>query len=436
MAKKFTPVMQSAMTHYAQLSDDLNKAESPYLTALRQSAKAQFLEQGFPTRRDEDWGYTKLTDFVQTHFRLQGISHLTQADILPFLPSFGATRIVLVDGWFSESLSDDLSALPKGVTIESFEDLQQVPESAVQLQAHQQDVAQEPFAVMNTMLLNDGVVIQIDKHAVLEMPLFVLHVQTQPNHLSNLRNRITVGEYADVTLVEAYVSLSDDLCALTNVVSEIDIASHARVKQVVLQQQNKQSYYFNNQFVYQAEHSGFNTLYAGLGCVTSRHQNHVYMNGEHIETIQNSACYATGAQTVDSRSYTEHNQEHGFSQQLHKYVLDGEAVGVFNGMIKVARAAQKTDGQMDNKNLLLSDSAQMDTKPQLEIYADDVKCSHGSATGQINKEQIFYLQARGIPRPQAVRMITEAFLLEPVEVVSHGAIREWVAQILSQTLRG
>lgn len=436
MAKKFTPVMQSAMTHYAQLSDDLNKAESPYLSALRQTAKALFLEHGFPTRRDEDWHYTKLTDFMQTQFRLQGISHLTQADIMPFLPAFAATRIVLVDGWFSESLSDDLSELPKGVTIESFEDLQQVPQVAEQLQLHESDMETEPFALFNTMLLNDGVVIQVENHAVLEMPLFILHVQTQQSHLSNMRNRIRIGEYADVTLVEAYVSLTDELCALTNVVSEIEIASHARVKQVVLQQQSKLGYYFNNQFVYQADHSGFTTLYAGLGGVTSRHQNHVYMNGEHIETIQNSACYATGAQTVDSRSYTEHNQEYGFSQQLHKYVLDHEAVGVFNGMIKVAQAAQKTDGQMDNKNLILSDSARMDTKPQLEIYADDVKCSHGSATGQINQEQIFYLQARGIPRAQAVRMITEAFLLEPVEVVSNGAIREWMSQILSQTLRG
>ena len=437
MAKKFSPAIQSAMQHYAQLTDDLNKAcDNPKMVELRQQAQQQFLQVGFPTRRDENWGYTNLTGFMQTHFKLEGLSQVTLSDIAGFLPSYAAIRIVMLDGWFSEDLSDDLSALPSGLSLESTADLLDVSEYVDSLSNQQGAISSEPFALLNTALINDGFSLQVAKNAAIETPVFVLHVQTQNQHISNLRNRIVVEENAEVTLVQSFVSLNSDasFSALSNVVSEIDIAKHARFKQVIMQKQASQCFYFNNQFIKQAEYSVLNTFYTGVGSLTSRHQNYVEMNGDHIETSQNSACYATDNETVDSRTYTGHNQLHGLSQQLHKYVLDGKAVGVFNGMIKVARDAQKTDGQMDNKNLLLSKTAKMDCKPQLEIYADDVKCSHGSATGQIAADQIFYLQARGIKKPQAIQMITEAFLLEPVETINNAEIRDWVAATLSSKL--
>lgn len=440
LVKKFSPVIQEAMAHYAQLSKDLSShCDNPAVVALREQARARFLEQGFPTRRDEDWGYTKLNAFVQNRYQLQGISQLTQADIQAYLPTYPALRIIMVDGYFSENLSDDLSGLPKGVHVEAVTDVLSTPSLTDKLTGFEGQIESEPFGVVNSMLLNDGYFIQIGANITLELPLFVLHVQTQNNHVSNLRNRVVVESNAEITLVESYVSLpraQTEFSGWTNVVTEIDVGESARVKQVILQDQAAQSYYFNNQFIEQASRSVFDTLYAGIGSLTARHQNHLLMNGEQIESNQSSACYANGKQQMDSRTYTEHNQVGGMSRQLHKFVLDGQSVGVFNGMIKVAQAAQKTDGQMDNKNLLLSAQAQMDSKPQLEIYADDVKCSHGSATGQISQDQIFYLQARGIPKVQAVRMITEAFLLEPLENVSHPAIRAWLSRALSNTLNG
>ena len=437
MAKKFSPAIQSAMQHYAQLSEDLNKVcDNPKLVELRQQALKQFMQTGFPTRRDENWGYTNLTGFMQTHFKLEGLSQVAMSDIAAFLPTYPATRIVMVDGWFSEDLSDDLAGLSNGLSLETASDLFEIQDYVESMLRQQDAMTSEPFALLNTLLMNDGFNLQVSKNTAIEMPIFVLHVQTQNQHISNLRNRVVVEENAEITLVQSFVSLSDasEFVSMTNVVTEIDIAENARFKQVIMQQQNEQSYYFNNQFIKQHSNSTFNTFYTGVGSLTSRHQNYVEMSGDHIETSQNSACYATDNQTVDSRTYTGHNQLHGNSQQLHKYVLDGEAVGVFNGMIKVARGAQKTDGQMDNKNLLLSKTAKMDCKPQLEIYADDVKCSHGSATGQIAADQIFYLQARGIKRPQAIQMITEAFLLEPVETINHPDIRDWITGILSSKL--
>lgn len=440
LVKKFSPVVKSAMEHYAQLADDINKVtENSGLVALRETAKQQFLQQGFPSRRDEDWGYTKLNDFIQKPFRLEAGTHVTHKDIEAYLPDYPAVRIVMVDGWFSESLSDDLSDLPKGLSIESICDVLEAPDLLGKLTHQQKQIEDEPFGVLNTMLLNDGYYLQVSRNVSVEMPIFVLHVQAQNQQVSNLRNRVVLEENAELSLVESFVSLNAALTqfsGFTNVVTEIQVGQAARFKQVLLQSLAPHSYYFNNQFIEQSENSVLNTLYAGIGAQTSRHQNHLKMNGENIESSQNSACYAMGTQIMDSRTYTEHNELNGVSRQLHKYVLSGQAVGVFDGMIKVAQAAQKTDGQMDNKNLLLSDSAQMDTKPKLEIYADDVKCSHGSATGQINQDQIFYLQARGIRKPQAIRMITEAFLLEPLETVSQPAIRDWLAGALSQKLNG
>ena len=439
LAKTFSPLIQSAMQHYAQLSDTLNNASvNSQVVKLRQRALEQFMQTGFPTRRHENWGYTNLTGFMQTHFKFEKPSTLSMQDIAPFLPQYPVTRIVMIDGQFCQALSENRPGLVKGVSFEATHALFDRSE----LVAREFDTgpnqarASEPFALLNTVLANDGFNIRVAKNTLVEIPIFVLHVQTQNQHMSNMRNCVVLEENAEMTLIQSFVSLNTDheLCAMTNIVSDIDIAASARFKQIILQTQNAQSYYFSNQFIKQARHSTFNTFYTGVGSLTSRHQNYVEMNGDHIETSQNSACYATNKQTVDSRTYTGHNKLHGVSQQLHKYVLDGQAVGVFDGMIKVARGAQKTDGQMDNKNLLLSKSSQMDSKPQLEIYADDVKCSHGSATGQIAEDQIFYLQARGIKRTDAIKMITEAFLLEPVETINHPEARGWITGILSSKL--
>lgn len=438
MIRKISPVARKAVDHYITQSEKLNEtlADSVVIEGRRR-AQALFSEQAFPTQRDEDWQYTRLIDFLQNHFELSGQTSLNHQDVHCFLPSYPVTKIVFIDGWLNEELSDDLSALPKGVSLESTRDVFEVPGATDRLYEHENLINQEPFGVFNNLFLADGFYLQVSKNITLELPVFVLYLQTQDGKMSTVRNHVVLEENSEMTLVERYVTVSASqtpLTAFTNVVSEIEIAPSARMNQVIVQQQNDSGYYFNNQFVFQADQSRFNSFYAAMGSHTSRHQNHVWMDGERIESRQNSACLATGKQTVDSRTNTQHNQVWGTSQQLHKYVLDDAAVGVFNGMIRVDQQAQKTDGQMDNKNLLLSAAAKMDSKPQLEIYADDVKCSHGSATGQINEDQIFYLQARGIPRPQAIEMITQAFLMEPAEHISNPEIRQWSMSLLSEKL--
>lgn len=431
--KKISPVTQQALDHYAAQVHELNNgSDNPQLHQARNNALEILRQQAFPTQRDEDWQYTRLTGFLQSHFAAKPAGHVTAEQINAFLPDFPVTKVVFVDGWFNESLSDDLSGLPDHVIFETFSDVSDSSGNINKLFASENEVCKEPFGVLNSCLAADGFYMQLAANKHLDMPLYVLYVQTNDEQLSSVRNRIEVGENAEFTLVERYVSLqSDESESFTNVVTQIDVAKHARVRQIIMQELGDNDFYFNNQYIFQQENSSFDTFFGSVSCQVARHQNHLWMDGEHIENNQNSACLAKQKQTVDSRSHTLHNDVWGVSQQLHKFVLTDNAIGVFNGMIRVDQKAQKTDGQMDNKNLLLSNQAKMDTKPQLEIYADDVKCSHGSATGQIDENQIFYLQARGIKRADAIKMITHAFLLEPAELIGNNAIRNWVLNRLS-----
>ncbi|VAW48281.1 Iron-sulfur cluster assembly protein SufD [hydrothermal vent metagenome] len=440
-ARKVSPMAQAAIEHYVDLSKRLNQTEAcSEVVNARQCAQAILLERAFPTQRDEAWQYTKLVNFVQKRFEVAIDDTVSSVDLdalqkflPPLLPTFKIIKLVFVDGQFSAALSSDLLNLPKGLTIRLTQSLLNDAKAVAPFLSAEDVLSANAFVGLNQALLHDGFEACVAKNSSIDAPLFVVNIQSQSNQLSTLTNQVHVAENAELTLIQQFVSL-DGIEACTNAVTNVEVAKSARVRQVILQQQAEASFYFHHQFVSQADNSDFNTFYAGMGSVLSRHQNVLLMNGEHIESSQNSACLAHQKQVVDSRTDTEHNQVWGASRQLHKYVLADSAVGVFNGMIKVAREAQKTDGQMDNKNLLLSGLAKMNSKPQLEIYADDVKCSHGCATGQINHDQIFYLQARGIPKNQAIEMVTKAFLMEPVETINCLEVRQWVGRLLSNAL--
>ena len=434
---KVSPVARKAMDFYlSQVKTLIDSAEQPSMANFRQCVAERFAQQGFPTRRDEDWKYTPLTSFLQTHYQIQGVANITEAQVKACLPGFDVMHLVFVDGYFSERFSDDMAELPSGLTIEPVKDALDFEAGYQALMAHEEGIEKEPFGCLNSMLFDDGVVIQLEPHCVVERPILCTFIQTQNEHANTVRNRISLAHGAQLTLLQQHVSASADLNAFDNVVTEIEIAETAQLNQMVLQDLATQGMYSGLQFVEQAKNSVFRSHYVGLGAAISRHQNYVMMRDEHIESEQSSACLATGKQIMDTRTHTEHQAWWGTSRQLHKLVMDDQAVGVFNGMIKVHKNAQKTDGQMDNKNLLLSNHAQIDSKPQLEIYADDVKCSHGSASGQISDEQIFYLRARGIKEADARRLVTQAFLLEPLETIVSEPARHWLADKLMRKLNG
>ncbi len=418
-------VAQNAINFYVAESQKLNDdCGDESVKSARIKAQDYFVKQGLPTRRDEDWQYTPLTKFLKYTFAIKKSKSISFSQIKSFLPDFTVTRLVFVDGAFNKDLSDDLLNLSKGIVIEAGKAVSICPKT----------LEKELFAVLNSMLVKDGFNIKVAKNTEVATPVFILQVQTQEHHATVLQNQVFLAENSSLNLMEYSVSLESDLVGFTNFVTEFDLAKSARMKQFIVQDENKVSYHFSNQFISQAEKTLFETLYINLGSQLARHQNAVVLTGEHCETSQNSICHGIGNQIIDSRTEIDHAVPNGQSNQLHKFVLRDKSRGIFNGMIKVARDAQKTDGQMDNKNILLSTEARMDVKPQLEIYADDVKCSHGSASGQIDENQVFYLRARGIRRVDAIRLITEAFLLEPLEAITNSDIRNWATYLLKRDL--
>lgn len=428
--RKMSPVAQEAIAHYLKLADGVNPLISKE-GALYQRAKAIFENWGFPTQKDEDWKYTRLTEFVGERFELP-VAKLTLSinDIEPFLPDFEVYSLVFVDGIFASSLSDEL---PEGVTFQPAQQLGSVLEE--KMIAGCEDLLAEPFALLNLLLAENGYVLEVSANIQVDLPLFILHIQTQPNTLAATHNIVRLAQGADVAFIEQSVSLSDGTQSGLNLnVTEWDVADNARAQQVLIQKSAETVYYFDVQYVKQSDYSRFHSYYVASGAKLSRHQNHLLMAGDGIESEQNSTCIALGHQLMDSRTDSTHAKTHGISKQLHKFILTDQAQGVFDGMIYVDRGAVKTDGEMDNRNLILSETARMNAKPKLEIYTDDVKCSHGSATGQMDKDQVFYLQARGIRQAQAVQLITQAFAMETLEEVAHPQLKQWATQAIQQQL--
>lgn len=425
--KKMSPQASQWLDGLLLQSDALNQQPHDVaLKAKRISAQAHLLQCGLPSRRDETWQYTPLMPMWQQPFSVPVAgADLQLADIQAYLPNFEVLPIVLVDGVYQPHLS---ATLPKGMTLA----WQWGDDWRPELLAGN---AANAFEWVNESLLQQCLMLSLDKQAWCEMPLFLLHIQAQNQVVSNVRCHIKLAEAAQLTVLERHVSVADNAVHWLNSLTTFELAKSAQCQQVVLQELNPHSFYFNNQYIEQAEAASFNSLYIGLGAQLSRHQNQLTLQGINAEAQQNSIVLGRGQQVLDSRSETRHLAAQCVSQQSHKFVLTEQAKGVFEGMIYVDQVAQKTDGQMENRNLLLSPLAQMATKPQLEIYADNVKCAHGCATGKIDDDQVFYLQARGIEKADAQRLIAQAFLLAPLEALSNQRLQLWLAEQVGQQLK-
>ena len=403
--------------HYASLLV-AGQDDSAETTGLRQQAKQSLLEKGLPTKKDEQWQYTSLESWKNTLFsKIEGGKN---ADLDTFLPEFASFKIIFVDGVFSQELSDNLADLPKGCQLSINSNKLMLPTSL------------DTFPALFAMTSEQTITINVDAKAILDLPLHIVQVASQQS-MEAIGVKVNVAEAAQAKIIQQLVSLTDS-AKFNNGYAEINLEKNALCEQFVVQALNKNSFYFNNQIINQAEKSIFKSHYINIGSAVARHHNILSFNGEYCEAYQSSVALGDEQQVVDSRTVTNHNVPNCQSYQLHKFVLDDQARGVFNGMIFVEKDAQKTDGNMDNRNLLLSNNAKMDTKPQLEIYADDVLCSHGCTSGQIDHKQLFYCQSRGISKADAMALITRAFVLEPLDSINNPEIKDWLAALIKKKL--
>ncbi|MSQ97030.1 MAG: Fe-S cluster assembly protein SufD [Gemmataceae bacterium] len=383
---------------------------APKYRALRQSGRERLGSLAWPTTRCEDWRFTSVAPIVETTFALP-----VKCDDLKLPAATNTLRLVFVNGRFAKALSAPIAA---GLQVGSLADAGANVALLAQIAADKDNA----FTAMNTSFLCDGAYVVISDGQVVEQPIEIVYLSrsTDKPIVSHPRTLIVVGKNAQATVVERY---QGDGAYFTNAVTEISLAEGAVLDHVKLQQESLQAYHIANTQIVQGARSTFTSHYLSLGGALVRNEVRVRFDGEHAESTVNGLYLASGKQHMDNFTVIDHAQPNCASHELYKGILDERAHGVFNGKIFVRKDAQKTDAKQTNKVLLLSDDATINTKPQLEIFADDVKCTHGATIGQLDATQLFYLQSRGIPLDAARRLLTFAFANDVVNRVKIEAIR-------------
>jgi len=409
--------------------------ELSWLRKLRQDGFARFSETGFPTLRDEDWRFTNLSAISQTPFRLvrNGHSLPSREDIEPFrIPDVGC-RLVFVDGRFAPNLSSTGKLAP-GVTVGNLAGAIRRNPGAIELHLGRYlNLQRDAFGALNTAFLEDGGYVHVAKGVVAEEPISLLFVSTAHDSptVSHPRNLIVAEENSQATIVEDYVSLGEGE-ALCNTVTELVAGDHSVVSHYMIEREHSQAFNVSTLRIQQGRTADVASHSVLIGGALVRNNVHPVLAGEGGECLINGLFIGTGRQHLDNYMLVEHASPHCSSRQFYTGILDGHAHGVFHGRIIVHKDAQKTDAKQTNRNLLISDSAQIDTKPQLEIYADDVKCTHGATIGQIDENSLFYLRSRGIDEASARTLLLVAFASECVERMKEGPLRTHVEKLVSE----
>ncbi|MBI4482194.1 MAG: Fe-S cluster assembly protein SufD [Acidobacteria bacterium] len=406
---------------------------------IRKAAIARFADLGFPTTRHEEWKYTRVAPMAKIPFQPAGYEpdrlapgKLARAAFLQ-LPG---CRLVFVNGRYRRELSS-LRLLPEGMKAGSLVAILDAdPEWVEPHLARHASYQDHAFVALNTAFLQDGAFVYVPKGTVVEEPIQLLFVSASPQEatVSHPRNLIVVDRDSQAVIIENYVSVENDVY-FTNAVTEIVAGENAVIDHYKVQRESDQAFHVATLQARLDRSSNFSSHSIALGGALVRNDVNAVLDGEGIECILNGLYLVAGEQHVDNHTRIDHVKPHGTSRELYKGVLDGKASGVFNGKIFVHKAAQKTDAKQTNKNLLLSEEALIDTKPQLEIYADDVKCTHGSTIGQIDQDAMFYLRSRGMGSEAARSLLTYAFAGEILSRMKVEAIRSQLDHLLVTRLQ-
>jgi Fe-S cluster assembly protein SufD len=405
---------------------DGDQAVPAAVRAFRRAAFDRFAALGFPTPKNEDWHYTSVASIADQEFALltSRTGDVGRDDLAPF--DFGASdwhTITFVNGRFAPELSD-LKKLPDGVEVTDLAtawatgDVADRLGSVASSQSH-------AFTALNAAFAQDGAVVRIARNVEVARPIHLLFVTdaAAARAMTHPRNLIIVERNATATVIETYASATDSIY-FTNAVTEVTLGDGASLRHYKMQREAPRAYHVGTIEVEQRRDSHYVSFSLATGAELSRTNVYTTLDGEGSGATLNGLYMLDGEQHCDHQTQVIHAQPNTFSRELYKGILDGRSHGVFNGKVYVRPIAQKTDGKQTNKTLLLSDTAHVDTKPQLEIFADDVKCTHGSTVGQIDQSALFYLKSRGIANQLARRLLTYAFAADVLETLEVDAVRE------------
>jgi Fe-S cluster assembly protein SufD len=428
-ARPPTPDIKLFLENFSRFESGLQPS---WLMPLRRAGIARFAELGFPTVQDEDWRFTNLAPLAKLPLQPAGepANDDAKAALAKYLfAGLPGPRLVFVNGQYSPALSS-VHGLPDGVRASNLMAALVADSEFIKRQfSLYAPATNSAFAALNQAFFTDGGFVQVPAGVAVPEPIQFIYIATarQDGETIQPRNLIVAGAGSGATIIESYIA-ADDVAYFTNTITEIVTGDNAALEHVKFQDEAGGAFHVATIAAQLSRASRASVHSFALGAKLSRNNIRTKLAGEGLECVLNGLYLTRGEQLADHHMIVEHAQPHCASHEYFNGILDDKSKGVFHGRILVQEIAQKTDAKQTNKNLLLSDDATADTKPQLEIYADDVKCTHGATVGQLNEESIFYLRSRGIGPDNARRMLIHAFAGEIIARVKHAAVREKLDQ--------
>jgi len=420
-------------------------AEGPeWLEPVRRAAMDHFARTGFPTAREEEWRFTPVSPIAQATWRsggVGGIEDVAREQLTPFV--FGHSEwctLVFVNGEYAPALSSP-GSLPEGVLVASLADALRNGNGTEILERHLTRYArieESPFTALNTAFLRDGGLIHVPAGTDLTHPVNLVFVTTPDaaGAVIHPRNLVIVERNSRASLVESYVTLAPGARYWTNPVTEVWTGANSWVEHTRIQRESEAAFHVATTQVEVSRDSHYRSFSMAMGANLARHNLNARLGDQNSEALLYGLYITHGNQVVDNHTVLYHDYPNCHSWEVYKGILDGHSHAVFNGKVFVKPEAQKTDAKQTNRNLVLSDHAKVDTKPQLEIFADDVRCTHGATVGRLDEMALFYAQSRGLPAEEARRVLTYAFAAEVIDEVSLQPVRDELNRLVLRRLNG
>ena len=426
---------KSFESHFDDFEASLNGKSNQAIHQIRKKAMDAFKKLGFPSTKNEEWKYTNVAKVFKQEYVFNPTSTIQSSEIQDYLfQNEEAYVVVVVNG----QLKPELSTLPesKMQILDFGEAYEQNADTIDQFFAQHTNIQEDAFTALNTAFTQTGIFIQVPDNQVIEKPVMIHYIADgrEENVAIQPRVLITVGKNSQVTFLDKTDTIGQGY-SFNNLVNEIYVGENAHVKHFKIQHDTESSFYIGTTQVYQHKNSVYTNVTVSLRGGLIRNNLNIKLDGEHIESNMYGLYMLDGKTHVDNHSIADHKQPNSVSNELYKGIMDDHSVGVFNGKIYVRQAAQKTNAYQQNRNILLSDNASINTKPQLEIWADDVKCSHGATTGILDETALFYLRSRGISMVEAKALLIQAFANEIIQMISLESVQNYLMDIIVQRLR-
>lgn len=426
----------SLKAYFQKWEKDLNGEGKTELHQTRQEALATFEALDFPHSKHEEWKYTNVAKILKNPYAFAQPSEVAaEAFAQVALPDAEANRLVFVNGYFQENLSNVISPQQNIIILPIAEAKKQYPELFSAYFGKIAKTENEAFTALNTAFASQGVFIHVPDNQQVKEPVFLYFLtdsRTQDTFVQP-RNLFVVGKNSQVTIIDKIDTIGEKH-SFNNAVTEVYLSENTQVNHYKLQNEKAQANYIGTTQVHQPSNSHYYNVTISLAGGMIRNNLNIELDGQNIESDMYGLYMLKGNTHVDNHSVADHKKPNSVSNELYKGILDEKSTGVFNGKIFVRQDAQKTNAYQQNRNVLLSDTASMNTKPQLEIWADDVKCSHGATTGILDENALFYMQARGIPVDKARALLVQAFGNEIIDKVKLDSLREYLAELVFERL--